>query len=202
MIQKNPAVDLYIANAAAFAQPILRHLRAQVHAACPDAIEKIKWGMPYFDWQGTLCGMAAFKQHCAFHFWKHALLAEEGLLKADDSAMGQFGRIAALADLPDDAALQRMIRRAAALNAGGRKAPSRPRGENKPPPEIPSQLGAALRKHKAARETFNHFSPSQQREYTDWVAEARTDATRERRVETAIEWLGQGKPRNWKYLRK
>ena len=201
MTQTHPAVDHYIANAAPFAQPILRHLRALVHQACPEVVEKIKWGMPFFDHHGTLCHIAAFKQHCAFGFWKQALLVEDGLLQADDTAMGQFGRIAARADLPDDATLLRLIRHAAALNAGNKPAP-KPRAAKKPPPEMPPQLRAALRKHKAAREHFAAFSPTQQREYSEWIAEAKTDATRQRRLETAIEWLGQGKPRNWKYLRK
>src|SRR6187402_3013263 len=94
----DPRIDAYIAKSAAFAQPILVRLRELVHAACPDVEESIKWGMPHFLHGGKLlCGMAAFKAHCAFGFWQgRAVLGEE----ADDAAMGQLGRITTLAQLP------------------------------------------------------------------------------------------------------
>jgi uncharacterized protein YdeI (YjbR/CyaY-like superfamily) len=202
MVQKNPAVDAYIANAAAFAQPILRRLRKCVHQACPAVEEKIKWGMPFFDHHGMMCNMAAFKQHCAFGFWKYKLLAAEGLTPADDSAMGQFGRIASMSDLPDDAVLQRLIRRAVELNDGGIKAAPKPKSPRKPPPLVPPELIAALKNNKAARETFDNFSPSHRRDYAEWIAEAKTEATRARRLATTLEWLAEGKTRHWKYQRK
>jgi hypothetical protein len=202
MVQKNPAVDAYIVNAAAFAQPILRRLRKCVHQACPEVEEKIKWGMPFFDHHGMMCSMAAFKQHCAFSFWKHKLLAAEGLVPADGSAMGQFGRIAKVSELPDDAALLRLIRRAVELNDGGIKAAPRPRSPKKPPPQLSAEFVAALRRNKAARETFDNFSSTNQRDYAEWIAEAKTEATRARRLATALEWLAEGKARHWKYQRK
>jgi uncharacterized protein YdeI (YjbR/CyaY-like superfamily) len=193
----DPRVDEYIANAAEFARPILTHLRAVIHAACPEVKETIKWSMPNFDYHGILCNFAAFKQHCAFGFWKaELLLAEE-----DDKgkqAMGQFGRITSVNDLPSKAVLTAYIKKAMKLNEQGVKV-ARPRTA---PRElvVPDYFLAALEANPAAYEVFNRFSPSAKRDYCDWLTEAKTEATREKRMAQAVEWIAEGKQRNWKYM--
>jgi uncharacterized protein YdeI (YjbR/CyaY-like superfamily) len=201
----DPRVDAYIEKAADFAQPILSHLRAVVHAGCPEVEETIKWGFPHFDYKGIFCSMAAFKSHCAFGFWKGSLLAAEepDLAEPEKPAMGQLGRITALSDLPDEETMLRYVRKAAALNDQGVKAPNRAK---KPPAsrdlEIPDDLLAALRTNPQAAAAFEGFSFSNKKEYVEWLTEAKSEATRKRRLETAVEWIAEGKIRNWKYVRK
>jgi uncharacterized protein YdeI (YjbR/CyaY-like superfamily) len=200
MGQRDPRVDAYIDSAAPFARPILRHLRATVHAACPAVEEALKWGHPHFLYRGMLCGMAAFKQHCAFGFWKsRRLLAEPSINR---EAMGQFGRLTRIADLPPRSAIGKLIRRAMALNQPGEKPPERARRRPRPAPRIPADLRQALAGDAAARATYAALSPSGQREYVEWLDEARQPATRVRRLATTLEWLAAGKGRNWKYERR
>jgi uncharacterized protein YdeI (YjbR/CyaY-like superfamily) len=200
---ENPKVDAYIAKAAPFAQPVLTHIRELARKACPDVEEEIKWGMPFFVLRGVILGhMAAFKQHCAIGFWgpeMHAVLREDGLLS--ENGMGALGKVSSLEDLPSDKKLLNYYRQAAALVASGQRTKSivRPRKSSKPAPEVPSELVAALRKNKAAAKVFAGFSPSCQREYTDWIADAKRSETRQKRIATAIEWIAEGKQRNWKY---
>jgi len=195
MAKKDPRVDSYIENAAPFARPILRRLRVLVHRGCPEAVEGIKWGMPHFDYRGIFCGMAAFKEHCAFGFWNRAM--EVGDKK---DAMGQFGRIASLGDLPPDAKIVGYVREAKRLvDEGVRLGPVR---RARRPLPVPPALTAALKRKSGALARFRGMSPSQQRDYSEWVSEAKTDATRDRRVSTAVDWIAQGKARNWKYERK
>jgi uncharacterized protein YdeI (YjbR/CyaY-like superfamily) len=203
---KDPRVDAYIDKAADFAKPILNHLRAVVHAGCPEVEETIKWSFPHFEHKGVLCSMAAFKQHCAFGFWKGGLLAEKypELAGAEDPAMGQLGRITSISDLPDEETLLRYVREAAALNEQGVKAPNRskpkPKGEREL--EVPDDLMDALRKSPQALATFEGFSYSNKKEYVEWLTEAKSEETRKRRLDTAVEWMAEGKVRNWKYVRK
>jgi uncharacterized protein YdeI (YjbR/CyaY-like superfamily) len=199
MSQRDKRVDAYIAKAAPFARPILEHVRAVVHEACPDAEETIKWGMPTFTCgDGILCGMAAFKAHASFGFWKHALVVGEGEAQA---GMGSFGRLATVRDLPPKKQLLAYVKKAAVLNAQGVKAaPARKSAAPKPAPEPTPEFAAALRKHKAAAAAFKAFSPGQQREYVEWIAEAKREDTRDRRIAQAVEWLAEGKQRNWKYM--
>lgn len=193
MAKKDLRIDAYIARSADFAKPILKHLREIVHRGCPDVEETMKWSMPHFDYAGgPLAGMAAFQAHCAFNFWKGSLI-----VAGDKEAMGQFGRITKLTDLPSDKALLGYVRKAAKLNEEGIKV-VRPKKE-KPPIAMPSDLAAALKKEAKARKTFEGFSPSRRREYLEWIVEAKTDETRRKRLGTAIEWMAAGKPRNWKY---
>jgi hypothetical protein len=194
----DPRIDAYIRNAEPFAQPILAHLRKVVHAACPGVRETMKWSFPHFDYQGMLCSMASFKAHCTFGFWKASLLDGAGMPRRDREAMGQFGRITTIKDLPDARTLARLIKAAAALNDAGIKVKRTVR--RKPPMRVPAYFMNALRKHKAALSTFEKLSPSHKREYVEWVTEAKTEATREKRLATAIEWMAEGKPRNWKYM--
>jgi uncharacterized protein YdeI (YjbR/CyaY-like superfamily) len=194
-VVRDPRVDAYIARAAEFARPILTHFRAVVHEADPAATETLKWGHPAFMHDGILCGMAAFKAHCAISFWRGSLIVNRDGRTAD--AMGQFGRITTLGDLPSKTVLTRYVKEAVRLNVEGVK-PARPR-KPKPPAAVPDDLAAALRRHKAARETFERFSPSQRREYIEWITEAKRAATRAARIRTTLEWLAEGKQRNWKY---
>lgn len=196
MAKKDPRVDAYIAKSADFAKPILTHLRKLVHEGCPDVVETVKWGMPAFEYSGFLGGMAAFKAHCAFNLWKGSLLGAK-----NEDAMGQFGRITAVSDLPKDSVLVGYVREAARMNAEGVKVPKRPK-EPKKPLATPPDLASALKKNAKARATFEGFSPSHKREYVEWITEAKTEETRKKRLGTAIEWMAQGKPRMWKYMAK
>jgi uncharacterized protein YdeI (YjbR/CyaY-like superfamily) len=190
-------IDAYIARQADFAKPILERIRAAVHAACPEAEETMKWSMPHFMYQGRMmAGMAAFKAHATFGFWRAGeVLGETG---AERDAMGQFGRLASVDDLPPDEMLHGLIRKAAALNEAGPK-PSRPKQPAKPGLETPGDLGEALDSNPAARATFDGFPPGCRREYVSWVVEAKRPETRARRVAQAVEWMAEGKRRNWKY---
>ncbi len=192
-------VDAYIAHSAEFAQPILTHLRALVHAACPGAIETIKWGFPHFEFKGVLCSMAAFKAHCAFGFWHADMRANAGAQTGGDAAMGQFGRITKLADLPKDAALKALIRQAAKLNESGVKSPRAASPRPKTPLAVPEDLALALRANRVAQANFDAMSPSHRREYIEWLLGAKRDETRSKRLATAIEWIGEGKSKEWKY---
>lgn len=198
MATRDPRIDAYIARSADFARPVLAHLRDVVHAACPGVEETMKWGAPHFMYRGMLCGMSAFKAHCTFGFWRGRLIVEGNGRNAE--AMGQFGRITALADLPSRTVLAGYVRAAMALNEQGVKSPTRSKRTPKPEAKVPRDLAAALGKNRKARATFEGFSPSRRREYIEWITEAKADATRERRLATTIEWLAEGKSRNWKYL--
>jgi uncharacterized protein YdeI (YjbR/CyaY-like superfamily) len=199
MAEKDPLVDAYIGKSAPFAQPILKHLRRVVHAGCPEVEETIKWQFPHFDHKGMMCSMAAFKHHCAFGFWKGELIFK-GDKRAKLEAMGHFGRIASLADLPPEEILIGYVRKAAQLNEAGVKSPARSRPKKKSPLKIPEYFSAALKKNPKARATFEDFTPSNQREYVEWLGDAKRDETRDQRLETSILWLAEGKPRNWKYM--
>jgi uncharacterized protein YdeI (YjbR/CyaY-like superfamily) len=195
----DPRVDAYIAKAQPFARPILQRIRKAVHAGCPGVVETIKWGMPAFEHKGPLVGMAAFKAHCSLAFWKGSLIAGVPRDRGRD-AMGQFGRFESIDDVPAERALAKMVKEAAALNDAGVKVP-RKKAAPKPPPKAPPYLVAALKQHQAALAAWQAFAPSHQREYIAWITEAKTEATRDRRLATAIEWIGKGKGRNWKYQR-
>ncbi|TFW15543.1 YdeI/OmpD-associated family protein [Duganella callida] len=193
----DPRVDAYIAKSADFARPILEHLRAVVHAACPEVEETMKWSFPHFMYKGMMCSMASFKAHCAFNFWKAELLMEREQINRE--AMGHFGRIASVRDLPAKKLLTAYVKQAMKLNDEGVSAPARAKAATPRPLEIPDDLNAALDQVPAARRHFDTFSPSKQRDYADWLNEAKTDATRMRRREQAVEWIAEGKSRNWKY---
>jgi uncharacterized protein YdeI (YjbR/CyaY-like superfamily) len=195
---KDPRVDAYVAKSAEFARPILSRLRKLVHAGCPDVEETIKWGAPHFMYHGMLCMMAAFKGHCTFGFWKGKLMKSLAGNGKSDQAMGQYGRLMTLADLPKDKIIVEQVKEAARLNADGVKAP-RLKPKAKKALRIPSYFLAALKGNPKALATFNDFSPSHKREYVEWVTEAKTEPTRDKRLATTVEWLSEGKSRNWKY---
>ena len=200
MATTDKRVDAYIAKSAPFAQPILRELRARVHAACPNAEETIKWGFPNFVYEGALlCNMASFKAHCAFGFWKGKLLREAGL-EVSDEAMGQMGRIASVKDLPGKSEFRRLVKAAMKLNEEPTRVarPVTKPGTRKPIP-VPADFTAALAKNARARKAFEAFAPSHRREYLEWITEAKRVETREKRIAQAVEWIAEGKQRNWKY---
>lgn len=199
-MQTDKRVDAYIVKAAPFAQPILKHLRKTVHAACPEAQETIKWGMPSFTYNGKiLAGMAALKAHAGFGFWHQGmekLMAKE-IGKTYD-AMGLMGRLTSLKDLPSDKMLTHHIKTAIELHDTG--TPARVKSKPKPALPMPADLAAALKKNTKAAAAWADFSPSCRREYIEWVTEAKRDETHASRLATTIEWTAQSKHRNWKYL--
>lgn len=202
-MKKDLRVDTYIEKAQPFAQPILKHLRKLVHKACPEVEETIKWGMPSFECKGPLCGIASFKQHAILGFWKTALLKDpKGYLQEHKAkggdAMGNLGRITSLKNLPPDEVIIDFVRQAKKLNDDGTKLPPKPKKEQVEMP-VPEYFATALKKNKKAQATFSTFSSSQRKEYVEWVTEAKTEATREKRLATSIEWMAEGKRRNWKY---
>jgi uncharacterized protein YdeI (YjbR/CyaY-like superfamily) len=199
-------IDAYILKAQRFAQPILKHLRKLIHQAVPDAQETIKWGMPSFDYKGAFCSMASFKQHAVFGFWKYQLIKDpKGYLGERSAkggeAMGNLGRITGLKDLPPDKVIIDFLKQAKKLNDDGVKLPPRVKKE-KAEMEIPDYFTRSLRRNKAALKNFTDFSASKKRDYVEWLTEAKTDATREKRLDTAIEWISEGKSLNWKYEKK
>ncbi|QEH77663.1 hypothetical protein EIK56_05615 [Sphingomonas sp. C8-2] len=199
-MKSDPRIDAYIDRAALFARPILVHLRDLVRQSCPAAEETIKWGFPHFVLDGTiLCSMAAFKAHVAFGFWQGRRVTGGQAPDAKD-AMGQFGRIATIADLPAPAMLAEMIAQAARLIESGEKVP-RPLKHPKPPAEPPADLLAALAASPRAAVTFESFPPGQRREYIEWITGAKRDETRRKRLDTTIAQLEEGERLNWKYER-
>jgi uncharacterized protein YdeI (YjbR/CyaY-like superfamily) len=205
MANTDPRIDSYIQGSADFARPILEHLRQLIHKACPGVVETVKWSMPFFEYEGgMLCNISAFKAHCAFGFWKASLLKDpEGILHIKNkNAMGHLDRITSLKDLPADKILVALIKAAAALNEQGVKKPAPARKSPKAPLPVPAALASALKKNKKAGEVFAAFPPSHRREYIEWITEAKTDETRDRRIATTLEWLVEGKSRNWKYAKK
>lgn len=200
---RSPEIDFYLNTANVDFQPMLAALRDAVHRACPEVEETIKWGMPTFLYRGRiLCGMAAFKQHMSFGYWQHAEVLGEAA-SAARTGMGSYGKLRTAADIPKPALLKSHIRRAMQLidEAAAGTAPARPRPARTARPEAvpPPGFAAALKAHPVARKHFEAFPPGQRREYIDWINEAKRDDTRERRIAQAIEWLGEGKRRNWKY---
>jgi uncharacterized protein YdeI (YjbR/CyaY-like superfamily) len=194
MATQDPRIDAYIANSAEFAQPILTHLRELVHAACPEVEETMKWSMPHFMYKGILCQMASFKAHCAFGFWKGSMLFPD----AEKESMGHLGKITSIKDLPSKRVLTGYIKQAMRLNDEGVKAAPSPKSA-KGELVVPEYFTAALKASKPAQKVFAASSTSFKREYVEWLEEAKTEPTRQRRMAQAIAWLAEGKGRNWKY---
>ena len=195
-------VDAYIARSADFARPVLERVRRAYHKACPQIEEEIKWGVPHFACKGMVGGMAAFKRHVSFGFWKSRLMKDpHGLFTSGPKASMCVVKVGGVSDLPAERVLVQYIKEAVALNEAGVKE-SRAKTVSKKPPKAPVDLAAALKKSAKARATFEAFSPSHRREYIEWITEAKRDETRQKRLLTAIEWMAEGKARNWKYVRK
>ena len=203
MKKGDPRVDAYIEKSAVFAKPILTYLRGVIHQGCPGVTETINWGTPTFEYMGILAGIAAFKEHCVLGFWKAPLLTLDGkpLSREMESGAGQFGKLTSIKDLPAKGKLLKLVKDAARLNESGVTLERKPRAATKPV-QIPADLTKALEKNARARAAFEAFSPSHKREYIVWIVEAKAAETRQRRLDTALEWISEGKPRNWKYMRK
>jgi uncharacterized protein YdeI (YjbR/CyaY-like superfamily) len=192
--------DAYIADAASFAQPILKRIRRLFHQACPAIQEELKWGHPSFVYKGIVGGMAAFKQHVSFGFWKEKLLSDPYNLFSKDREAGMFGsKLTDVSELPPDDVLISYVCEAVALNEAGKKIPKPQKSRAPKEIVVPPDLRAALKKNKKAAATFDAFSYSKRKDYVEWITEAKQEATRQRRLATAIEWLSEGKSRNWKY---
>ena len=196
MPKTDARVDAYIAKANDFAKPILTRVREMVHEVCPDAEEKMKWSSPFFDYKGQMmCGMAAFKEHCSLIFWKASLI--EGVPPNGDPSRGSFGRLTSVKELPSKKQFTGFIKAAMALNDAGIVV-KRPKTV-KPEATVPKELASALKKNRKAAAEFANFSRSNRREYCEWISEAKREETKEKRVTQAIEWIAEGKSRNWKY---
>lgn len=206
MVKKDSRIDAYIAKAQPFAQPIIKHLRKLIHEGCPNVQETIKWGHPTFDYKGIFSRIAAFKNHAAFILWKGKLLNDphnylQERANQGGEAMGNLGRITSLKDLPPDKVILNFIKQAKKLHDEGVKLPVKPKKE-KQELLVPDYFITALKRSKKALANFEEFSPSNKREYVLWITEAKTEATRKKRMETALEWIAEGKSHNWKYERK
>ncbi len=199
-------IDTYIQSAAPFAQPILTKLRQLIHRGCPDVVETIKWGMPFFEYKGPLCNFAAFKQHCSFGFWKASLIVDpKNYLQPQAAhggeAMGNLGKISSLKNLIPEKIFIDFIKQAVKLNEDGikiEKTKKTPAKGIKPS----NEFQISLNKNKKAKSNFDKFSPSQRNEYIGWINEAKTEVTKNKRIATSIEWIEVGKRRNWKYEKK
>jgi uncharacterized protein YdeI (YjbR/CyaY-like superfamily) len=204
MAKKDPRIDAYIAKSADFAKPVLKHFRELIHKTCPDVQEKMKWSFPHFDYKDSpMASMASFKQHCAIGFWKAALMKDSKKLvdtAKTEIAMGHLGRITSLKDLPNDKVITGYIKDAMRLNNEGIKLSTAKRPVKKDL-EIPDYFMKALSKNKKALKTFNDFTYTNKKEYVTWVTEAKTEETQKNRLATAVEWMSEGKIRNWKYAK-
>lgn len=200
MPTRDERVDAYLAAAPEFAHPILRKIRSAFHRGCPKVVESIKWGVPHFEFHGMLGGMAAFKAHVAFGFWRSAELdGFEATFCRPGRASAMGARIEQLPDLPPTDVLVDFVRRAADLNIAGPRQRTGRRSPSRPALKMPSDLAAALEASAAAKRQFDAFAPSHRREYIEWILEAKRAETRARRIQQTIEWLLEGKSRNWKY---
>ena len=200
MTRTDPRVDAYIAKGKPFAKPILRHLRELVHGACPEAEETLKWRSPTFTYRGKiLCGMAAFQEHCTFGFWHQGMTAVLGA-DARTGTAGLLGRLTSVEDLPSRKKMVRYVREAVRLNESGTPALARSTSTKRAaaPLPVPADLAAALKKNKAAAAMFDSMSPGRRKDYIEWITEAKRDETRQKRLATAVEWIAEGKSRNWK----
>ena len=200
MAKKDPRITEYIKKSKPFAQPILKHLRELVHETVPEIEEDVKWGMPAFNYKGTLCSMASFKEHCAFSFWKSPLMKDAEFFKGNrgEGGMGDLGKIRAMQDLPGDKLMKQYLLEAKKLNESGVKL-ERKRTSASNVPDIHPDFEKQLKKNKGAYDFFKSSAPSCRKEYINWINEAKREETRNSRIATAIEWLGEGKSRNWKY---
>ncbi|MBN1633357.1 MAG: YdeI/OmpD-associated family protein [Ignavibacteria bacterium] len=200
-MNKNRRIDDYIVKSENSAKPILRFLRDIVHKACPDVEETMKWGMPYFVYKGMMCGMASFKQHCTFGFWKASYMKDKNkvFVKGENSGMGNFGKIKDIQDLPSAKIIIEYVKEAMKLNDNNVVIPKELKKNVRKELVIPKYFFKALKKNEVALKTYMDFSYSHKKEYLEWITEAKKEETRDTRINIAIEWLSEGKGRNWKY---
>ena len=202
MGNRNKLIDEYIEKAAPFAKPILSHIRELIHEAWPEIEETIKWKVPVYEYKGIVCATGAFKTHCAFNFFKAKLMKDPYHVFSEQfsDAAGQFGKLLTVSDLPSDSILREYIQEAAKLNTDKIKGPAKKKEDADH--LIPNDLSIALKNNPIAQKQFETMSLGYKKEYIDWLLDAKMDATRQKRLETAIEWIAEGKPRNWKYMKK
>ncbi len=202
MGKKDERIDAYIANSAPFAQPILSHLRALIHDVCPEVVETWKWSFPNFDYKGnSFVSLASFKKHCALRFWRASLMEDPDNIFniSENGALGSLNKICALTDLPDDSVLIKYLKAAVKLSEEGKKAPKTSKSKTAEPIKTPDDLAIALTANEAASKLYNNFSNSHKKEYVVWIEEAKTLATRNKRIAQAVEMIAENKSRNWKY---
>lgn len=195
MPKTDKRVDVYIAKSPEFARPILTYIREVVHEGCPEVEETMKWSRPHFLYKGMFSGMSAFKEHCAFGFWKGSLI----LKTKERNGMGHFGKLTSVKDLPPKKEFLAYVKEAKRLNDEDISVERPKRSTEKKELVVPSYITAAVKKNKKAAATFDAFSYSHKKEYVEWITEAKTEETRDRRLAQAIEWMAEGKSRNWKY---
>ena len=195
-------IDAYIANSAPFAQPILTHLRALIHEVCPDVVETWKWSFPNFDCNGeSFVSMASFKNHCSFGFWRASIMEDpDNILQISEKAgMGNLGKITNISELPSDSVLKKYLKAAIKLNEDGVKVPKAVKTKPAATVATPDDLVAALAAHETANEVYSKFSNSHKKEYVEWIEEAKTLNTRNKRIAQAVEMIAENKSKNWKY---
>jgi uncharacterized protein YdeI (YjbR/CyaY-like superfamily) len=203
MAKFDDRIDDYIAKSAEFAKPILKHLRELVHRASPDITETMKWSAPFFEYNGVLCFMMAFKQHAGFGFWKADRLPDLHGIILDEGNAGSIGKLTSLDDIPDDDILIWYIRQAIALKDTPKTA--KPAVKKAAPKSAtidlatPDYLAELLNQTQEAKIYFENFSPSQKKEYITWFEDAKSEATRNKRLQEGLEWIKEGKTRHWKY---
>ncbi len=200
-MKKDRRIDDYISKSEEFAKPILRYIRDIVHKACPEVTETMKWGMPHFDYKGMMCGIASFKQHCTFGFWKASLMKDKYkvFVKGENSGMGNFGKVKDIQDLPSAKIIIEYIKEAMKLNDDNVAVPKELKENVRKELVIPEYFLKVLKKNEVALKTFKDFSYPHKKEYLEWITEAKKEETREKRIYAAIKWLSEGKGRNWKY---
>ena len=199
MPTKDKRVDAYIAKAQPHAKPVLTKIREMVHEGAPDCEEDIKWGAPAFVQGGILLIMAGFKQHCGVNFWNGSQFIPAA--RREGEGPGNIGKIYSVDDLPPKKEFLGWVKKAVDAAATGespiKRRPAKPRKQL----EMPDFFLAAIKKNKRALATYEAFSPSKQRDYIEWITDAKTDATRAKRMAQAVEWMAEGKPRMWKYMK-
>ena len=205
MAKKEKTIDNYIIKSADFAIPILNHIRELVHQTCPNVEEKMKWSFPHFDYKGEMmCSMAAFKQHAVMGFWKASLMKDAVLLEnaRSEISMGHLGKITSLKDLPTDKKIIAWVKEAMKLNELGKKLPAKVKTTDKKELQVPDDLMKALKKDKRALHSFEAFSYSKKKEYTDWIGGIKSEETRKKNIDIAVGWIAEDKIRHWKYMKK
>lgn len=196
-MSKNKKVDDYILQSQDFAKPILTHLRKLIQIACPQVEESIKWGHPHFEYKGLLCNVAAFNRHCAFGFWKAALMKDAELLtKNNNDAMGHSGKLKSISDLPKDKIIIARVKEAVLLNEQGVHLPAKKHSEKNPEIKVPLLLKNELIKNKEVDQKFNSLSPSHKKEYIEWIEDAKKEETKFKRIASTIKWVMEGKSTN------
>ncbi|KAF2080744.1 YdeI/OmpD-associated family protein [Flavobacterium sharifuzzamanii] len=196
----NKDVTAYIAKMADFAKPILNHLREVIFSACPEAEENIKWGTPHYSYKGDhLVMMGGFKQHCSFSLYK-AELMKDAEIQASVKAGKKFGymdKIKDLSELPSKEKLTAYIKEAMVFNENGTAKPKPVKEKSTAEVVAPKEFVDALKKDTKATEIFESKSPSFRKNYIIWIADAKTDETRNKRISQSLEWIAEGKDRFW-----